>query len=111
MTDWFFAINNDFSRWLWSHHAFIVTSWIAVLLVVYGDSINKFLKQLMRPYHYLLRLMAFVLLCTLGYSLLAHYGEISVYRLLQLLDRQFFGIFVISAYLILGMLAERKHHA
>ena len=109
--DWLFSLNNDFSNWLWSYRNLLVTSWIAVLLVLYGDNIIKLLKRAMNPYHYLLRMFSFVLLCAFGFGFIANYGETAVYTLVNIPDRSWFAIIVISVYMVLGILAEQKNHA
>ncbi|MBF0264226.1 MAG: DUF3392 family protein [Gammaproteobacteria bacterium] len=107
----FYSFNTGLSNWLWSHKQMIVTSWIAVLLVLYGDELNKLLKRIMRPYHYLLRMLSFVVLCTVGYGFIAIYSEIGVNQLLSFVHRHWFAGIVIFIYLLLGFLAERKHQA
>ncbi|MCY7296808.1 DUF3392 family protein [Alteromonas sp. a30] len=109
--EWFYAVNNDFSNWLWGYKTLLVTTWVAVLLVLYGDNINKLLKRIMQPYHYLVRMSAFVVLCSFGYGVLANYGEVAVNHLVKMPDRSWFGGIVLLIYLVLGALAERKHHA
>lgn len=109
--DLFYSLNNNFSNWLWGYRDLLVTSWIAVLLVLYGDNLNKALKRLMRPYNYFFRILSFVVLCTVGYGLLAIYGEVAANYLLSHAQRSWFAGIVITIYLFLGFLAERKHQA
>lgn len=109
--DWLWSLNNEVSNWFWGYRNIIVASWVAVLLVLYGDSINKSLKRLMRPYHYVVRILAFVVLCSVGYSILAHYGEVLINHTLQLPERSWFTVIVIGIYFVLGGLAESKHQA
>ena len=106
-----YSLNNELSNWLWSYKHILVTSWIAVLLVLYGDHLNKLLKRIMRPYHYIFRIISFVVLCTIGYGFIAIYSEVAVHQLLVFVDRQWFAGIVIFIYLLLGFLAERKHQA
>lgn len=108
--EWFLSLNNDFSNWLWGHRLVLATSWVAVLLVLYGDNINKLLKRIMQPYHYVFRMFSFVILCSFGYGLLSNYGEVAVHHLIKVPDRHWFAGIVITIYLTLGFLAERKHH-
>lgn len=109
--DWLWSLNSDLSSWFWGYRDLIVTSWVAVLLVLYGDNINRTLKRIMRPYHYAFRIMAFVVLCSIGYSILANYGEVIINHTLELPGRKWFAIIVISTYFVLGALAESKHQA
>ena len=109
--DWLLSVNSDVSNWLWGYRTVLVTSWVAVLLVLYGGNINKLVKRIMQPYHYLFRMLAFVLLCSVGYGLLSNYGEIGMHSLVAMPGRKWFALIVLVTYLCLGMLAERKHHA
>lgn len=107
--DWVLGLNNDISNWLWANRSYIATSWVAVLLVLYGDNIIRFLKGIMRPYHYILKVTAFILLCSIGFGLLANFGYKALYQLLPLIERQWFGLVVVVIYFILGTLAENKN--
>lgn len=109
--DWLFSVNNDVANWLWSYRSYIATSWVAVILVLYGDAINGLVKRLMQPYHYVLKVLAFVLLCSVGYGLLATYGYKIVQQLLPAVERKWFAVFVIITYFVLGSVAERKRQA
>lgn len=109
--DWFWSFNNDLSNWFWSHRSVIVTSWVAVLLVLYGGNINQTLKRIMSPYHYVLRISAFVLLCSFGYGILANYGSILINHTLELPARRWFALVVIVTYFVLGAMAESKRQA
>lgn len=106
-----FAYYREFSYWLWDYRQFLVSSWVAVLLVVYGASFNAAVRRLMQPYHFLLRMLAFILLCTFGYGALAVYGELAIQFLLLYFDKQWFGMISIVIFLLLSFLAERKKHA
>lgn len=109
--DWLYTLNNQASNWLWSYRELLVTSWMAVLLVLYGGTINRLLKRIVRPYHYLVRMLSFVVLCTFGYGLLAMYGEQLIGYLAQLIARSWFAALVLATYLLLAFLAERKQQA
>lgn len=109
--DWLLSINGEMSNWLWGYRNIIVTSWVAVLLVLYGGNINNVVKRIMQPYHYIFRMLAFVLLCAVGYGLLSNYGEVGVNYVISMPERKWFALLVVVTYLSLGILAERKNHA
>ena len=109
--DLFYALNADFSNWLWGYRQILVASWVAVLLVLYGNHIISMVKRLMQPYHYVLRLGVFVLLCSVGFGLVAEYAEIAVKTLIGIPSRQWFGGVVVASYMLLGYLAEKKNQA
>lgn len=107
--DWLLGVNHDAADWLWGYRRLIVTTWVAVLLVLYGDNIIRLVKRIMKPYHYSLRITAFILLCGFGFGALASYGQGMISYLIEWIDRIWFALIVIFAYLLLGFLAERKH--
>jgi len=109
--DWLWSINSELSSWFWGYRQLLITSWIAVLLVIYGGELNALVRRIMQPYHFLLRMTAFILLCTFGYGALAVYGQLVINFGLLHIDKNWFAGIVILTYLILSFLAERKRHA
>lgn len=109
--DWLLSVNSDVSNWLWGYRSVLVTSWVAVVLVLFGGNINKLVKRIMQPYHYIFRMLAFVLLCSVGYGLMSNYGEAGIHSLVAMPGRKWFALIVVVTYLGLGIVAERKHHA
>lgn len=108
---WFWSLNSELSSWFWDYRQLLVTTWVAVLLVIYGGELNALVRRVMQPYHFLMRMAAFILLCTFGYGALAVYGQLGINFALIHIDRSWFAGIVIAVYLILSVLAERKRHA
>jgi len=109
--DWLWSLNSDLSDWLWGHRQLLITSWVAVLLVVYGGELNAAVRRIMQPYHFMFRMSAFILLCTFGYGALAVYGQLAINFGLIHLNKNWFASIVIVTFLVLSFLAERKRHA
>ncbi len=82
---------------------------VATLLVIYGDTINKTVRLLVRPYPFFLRIAAFVVLCTLGYGALTVWGASKLKMLLSSVPDLYFAPVMVLAFVILGFLAERYH--
>jgi len=82
---------------------------VATLLVIYGDAINRTVRVFVKPYPFLLRISAFVLLCTLGYGALTVWGSGQVRQLMLLIPDTVFAPAMALAFIILGVLAERYH--
>ena len=74
---------------------------MTTLLVVFGDEINGFVKKRIRSSNFVIRTAAFVMLCVFGYGLLATAGASAVRSL---------PLTVIAAFIVMGMLAERKRY-
>ncbi len=82
---------------------------VATLLVIYGDAINKTVRLFVKPYPFILRISAFVVLCTLGYGALTVWGASKVKMLMSALPDVYFAPTLFVAFIILGFLAERYH--
>ena len=96
------------SGWIQSHLAAISTAIVTTLLVIFGDEINGFIKKKIRNYNFFARTGAFVLLCVFGYGLLATAGASAVGSLLLYFGSHYLPLTVIAAFVVMGMLAERK---
>lgn len=82
---------------------------VATLLVIYGDAINRTVRIFVKPYPFILRISAFVLLCTLGYGALTVWGAGQIRTLMAMLPDTLFGPVMLLAFIIVGALAERYH--
>lgn len=81
---------------------------VATSLVVFGDDINNMLRSLLKKQHLLLRLIAFILLCSLGYSALAVSLTPLLKQLLLSLNDWQLLTFVIGSFLILALIAQKQ---
>ncbi len=82
---------------------------VATLLVIYGDAINRTVRVFVKPYPFVLRISAFVLLCTLGYGALTVWGAGQLRHLMTLIPDTLFAPVMALAFIIVGILAERYH--
>lgn len=84
-------------------------AFVATLLVIYGDAINKTVRVFVKPYPFLVRISAFVVLCTLGYGALTVWGSGQLHQLMHQIPATLFAPVVLVSFIILGVLAERFH--
>tara|TARA_Y100000588_G_C14106926_1_gene861270 strand:+ start:549 stop:962 length:414 start_codon:yes stop_codon:yes gene_type:complete len=96
------------SDWARPHLNQISTIFTTALLVIYGDYINRAVKNRFRQHHFLVRTLAFIALCSLGYGLLTTLITPSATRLLLLLGDRYLAPTIVLAFVVLGFLAERK---
>jgi hypothetical protein len=96
--------------WIQSHLSAISTAIVTTLLVVFGDEINGFVKKRIRSFNFVIRPAAFVMLCVFGYGLLATAGASAVRSLLLYFGGRYLPLTVIAAFVVMGMLAERKRY-
>ncbi|MGK0443227.1 MAG: hypothetical protein ACJA1U_000149 [Bermanella sp.] len=97
------------NQWLKPYSLQLSVAFVATLLVIYGDAINKTVRIFVKPYPFLVRITAFVVLCTLGYGALTVWGSSQVNQLIHRLPSTLFAPVVVGAFVVLGVLAERFH--
>jgi len=95
--------------WLKPYSMQMSVAFVATLLVIYGDAINKTVRVFVKPYPFLIRITAFVLLCTLGYGAITVWGSAQVHKLIHHLPNTLFAPVMFAAFVMLGVLAERFH--
>ena len=81
---------------------------VATLIFVYGDEINGLIKKQIQGYHFLIRLLIFVLLCTFGYGALTIFLSKVIAGFLDSLDPIYLASVLIVFFVFVGILAERK---
>ncbi|HJP32240.1 MAG TPA: DUF3392 family protein [Candidatus Latescibacteria bacterium] len=96
--------------WIQSHLSAICTAIVTTLLVIFGDEINGFIKDRIRGFNFFIRTGAFVLLCVFGYGMLAAAGASAIRSLLLYFGGHYLPLTVIAAFVVMGMLAERKKY-
>lgn len=106
----FFAGLSNLSRWLNPYNSQIAMTIVATILVVYGDILNKKVKQLLSPYHFVFRTLAFVLICAFGYGALIIFSTPYVKMLLLQIPSLYRGLSIVLAFLLLGYLAEHRRY-
>jgi hypothetical protein len=96
--------------WVAAHLSHIATAFTAALLVIFGDDVNRFVKNRLRSYPFAVRAVAFLLLCSFGYGLLAALLTPSAARLIYYFGERYAGLVVLCAFVAIGLLAERKRY-
>ena len=86
----------------------ISLAFVATLLVLFGDKINSFVRRRIIKWFFLMRIFIFVLLCAIGYGVIA----VTVHPLVHIgflrIPRDYSFMVVVISFIILGILAERK---
>ncbi|MFW6278401.1 MAG: DUF3392 domain-containing protein [Halorhodospira sp.] len=95
--------------WVQGHIHDIALALIATLLVIYGSSINRFIARPLRPYPWLVRVGAFVLLCAFGYGALTVWITPLLAEALLHIETRYLGAATFGIFLVIGWLAERKN--
>jgi len=98
------------ASFLRKHSYDICLAWTAALFVVYGNNLVQFAKVVSKGWHYVFRVLSFVIICGFGYGLLTVF-------IAKLLDSQIdkisnitvIGAFT-AAFILIGFLASKKNH-
>ena len=103
-----FSYFDTVSDWLRAHQEFSVTAVTAAVLVLGGSFVNRSVKRLFSSNHFLIRTVVFILLCSLGYGILATWLDWGLSSLMHHIDNPYYGPVVILIFIAIGILAERK---
>jgi len=98
------------SHWVRPYLTEISFSFIATLLVIYGDRINGQIKKLFSGSHYVVRVTALILVSGFGYGLATVYLTGMLEKALQYKTGNYLGLIVIGVFLLLGILADQKKY-
>lgn len=108
--DWFQSGLLQLTQWMSPYYAEIALTILATVLVVYGDVLNKHIKRMISPYHFVIRTAVFVLVCAFGYGLLMVFATPYVKQVLVWIPSLYRGISIILIFLVLGYLAEHRRY-
>jgi len=93
-----------------THLAMISNVITTALLVIYGDAINRAVKNRFRNNNFLIRTIVFVLLCSVGYGLLTIWITPTVQRLLVAFGDQYLALVIVGSFMAIGVMAERRKY-
>ena len=104
MQDLFVAL----SQWLRPRLPMTCTALVATILIVFSNDFNRLVRRLVKKWPFVVRLAAFILICSFGYGLLTVFGGMLVARILSHLDNRVLFVVVVCLFLVIGVVAERK---
>lgn len=88
----------------------IALALVASVLVIAGSDINKFIKRQLGNAHFVIKTLAFIIVCTFGYGFLTVILTNLLKQQLSALSTDSFALVVIFAFVALGIMAQRKNH-
>ena len=83
---------------------------IATILVIFGDDINGAVKHLFRKQHFVIRTMAFVVICAFGYGLATVWLTGILASQLAKIPTPYVVPVVVTIFFILGTYAQKQRH-
>lgn len=105
MSHWFVSLSTNLIA---PHLKEVSISLVATALFLYGEELHGLVKRQIEGCPFLLRLLILILVCAFGYGTLTLASAALCMRLLGFLDMHYLSPVVISLYLLIGILAERK---
>jgi len=102
------AFLNDLGHWFRPYQYQSALAIIATLLVIFGNDINSAIKKLIAKQHFIVRTLAFVLVCAFGYGLLTVWLTSLLAQQLAKLPNLYLVPAVFSIFFILGMYAQKQ---
>jgi len=98
----------DFSGFLRPHLDKVAMSIVATTIFLYGFELHGVIKKQIDGCPLLLRVLILILVCAFGYGTLTVGCSMLFQHLLGFLDKHYLAPVVLSLFLLLGILAERK---
>lgn len=88
------------------HLPSIAVGLVATILVIYGNSMNKFFRQQTKSMHFIARFTLFVLLCSAGYGFLSSQAVKLLRNFMTGLPDVHLVFAVVGSFVLLGFLAR-----
>jgi H+/Cl- antiporter ClcA len=86
----------------------ICLAWTSSLLVIYGDELVRFTKRIARTWHFIFRVLFFVVVCGFGFGALTIMLSRFIHSKMISLNNLPLILAVLAAYFLLGFLAEKN---
>ena len=90
------------------YSAQIAFALVATTLILSAGSLNGAVRNMMKSWNVVLRVLVFILLCAVGYGVLASWLTQLLQGYLRGLAGDMFVLQVSLAFIVLGIVAERK---
>ncbi|MBT8036760.1 MAG: DUF3392 domain-containing protein [Verrucomicrobiae bacterium] len=101
-------IINNTAGYLRGHGDIICYAWTAAWLVLYGSVLAKFAKNVARSWHFVFRVLFFIVVCGFAYGMLTVLIASQIHQKLSRLNDSWYIVAVVSAFFLIGILAEKK---
>ena len=96
------------SEWMRPYVLQIAVAFVATVLFVYANDINRWVKRRIKRKHFIIRAGIFVMVCAFGYGALTVLAASVFASFLGSLDPLFLAPVVVMAFVAVGIVAERK---
>jgi hypothetical protein len=98
------------TAWARTNISQIALVFTLALLVIYGDNINRAVKNRVRNRNFLIRALAFIVLCSFGYGLLTTMLVPGVLHVLKTMGDRYLVLTIVGGFVLIGFLADQKSY-
>lgn len=96
------------SRWCRGHLYDISLAILAALLVLFGPAVNQWLQRKVGTFNFVLRTLAFILVCAIGYGLAIGFLTPWLMKGLGQFNNYTLAPVLLVAFVVIGTLADRR---
>ena len=82
----------------------------AACLVLFGDHVNGWIREMVKGYNFVIRLMVFIIVVTFGYGILTLMLAKILEQALDMIPSLYLCPTLIVIFVIIGIIAEEKKH-
>jgi len=100
----------DLGHWFRPYQYQSALAIIATVLVIFGNDINSLIKRLVAKQHFIVRTLAFVVVCAFGYGLLTVWLTSLLAQQLAKLPNLYLVPVIFVIFFTLGMYAQKQRH-
>lgn len=108
--DLIYNLNLQLAQSMATYLSDIALAIVATCLVVYGNNLNDMIKRIVSSWMFIIRVLAFILMCTFGYGLLTVWLQPLLEAVLRYVALPYLPVTILGVFCLLGVLAERKEH-
>ena len=101
---------SSISNFLGPYNFEVAMTMVATLLVVYGDVLNKKIKKIISPYHFIIRTTVFILICAFGYGAIILFTTPFVQDAIKLIPYTYRGLSVVLIFMLSQIIIQKKQH-
>lgn len=98
----------EMSSWMRPYLTEIASAYVVTILAIYGEDINRLLKNKVRKYPWIVKTMAFIALCSIGYTLMTVAMVPVIRKGLEAFGGTYIAPITIVFYIVIGILASQK---
>ena len=98
------------SVWLLPHLKLICIAKVSTLLVIYGDTLQNWLKKNISAMNRIFRTLIFVAFCTFAYGGLLGFVAPLLGQCLAKIPLLFLSPSILASFIVIGILAERRRY-